>query len=62
MTNTIGTKSSMSAMFGSTIFGNAKQMFKAVAEAATAPAEPTPAPAETAARKGRRGTLLDSYA
>ncbi|MEU4422312.1 hypothetical protein AB0F81_16930 [Actinoplanes sp. NPDC024001] len=62
MTNTIGSNSSMASM-ASSVFGSARQVFKAVADAASAPdAGDKQVAAEAAAKRGRRGTVLDCYA
>jgi hypothetical protein len=62
MTNTIGSNSSMASM-ASSVFGSARQAFKAMAEAATNPEAAADKQAgETAAKRGRRGTVLDCYA
>ncbi|BEL02385.1 hypothetical protein Q0Z83_005760 [Actinoplanes sichuanensis] len=63
MTNTIGTRAT--SLFGnaSSLLGSTKDAFKAMAEAAVNTQGDSPAAiAETAARKGRRGTVLDRYA
>ncbi|MFC4065439.1 hypothetical protein [Actinoplanes subglobosus] len=70
MTNSIGTRGNSflgnaSTMLGSasTMLGSAKEAFKAMADAAVNnPAESPAAIAATAAKKGRRGTVLDRYA
>jgi hypothetical protein len=63
MTNTIGSNSSMASM-ASSVFGSARQAFKAMAVAATSPegGGDEQAGAESAAKRGRRGTVLDCYA
>jgi hypothetical protein len=63
MTNSISTNVSSVAGLANSVLGSAKQAFKAMAEAAVNPSAESPAAvAEAAARKGRRGTVLDRYA
>ncbi|BCJ40338.1 hypothetical protein GCM10010168_31970 [Actinoplanes ianthinogenes] len=60
--NTVsGNTSSITAM-ATSVFGNARQAFKAMADAAVSPDAATEAQAAAAtAGKGRRGTILDRY-
>jgi hypothetical protein len=61
--NTVSGNSSSMASLATSVFGNAREAFKAMAEAATNP-EPgaEPGAAERAVRKGaRRGVALDRY-
>jgi hypothetical protein len=63
MTNSIGTRGT--SLFGNatSLLGSTKDAFKAMAEAAVNTQGESPgAITEAAARKGRRGTVLDRYA
>jgi hypothetical protein len=63
MTNSISPRST--SLFGNatSILGSAKDAFKAMAEAAVNTQGESPAAnAGTAAKQGRRGTVLDRYA
>ncbi|WP_433790298.1 hypothetical protein [Actinoplanes sp. CA-252034] len=63
MTNSIGPRAA--SLFGNatSLLGSTKDAFKAMADAAVNTQGESPAAiAETAARKGRRGTVLDRYA
>ena len=68
MTNPIGSNASSAAAKAASIFGNARQALKSMAEAATAgpdsetgpePAAESPAPSPV---KSRQGRTLDRYA
>ncbi|GAA4938747.1 hypothetical protein [Actinoplanes utahensis] len=64
MTNSISSSNRPSVTsLATSVFGNAREAMKAIADAATSPSAESPAAtAETAAKKGRRGVSLDRYA
>ena len=62
MTNTIGSNSSSMASMASSVFGSARQAFKAMADAATSNDGAGKQAAEAAPKRGRIGTVLDCYA
>ncbi|MEU4161250.1 hypothetical protein [Actinoplanes sp. NPDC026670] len=63
MTNTIGTRATSILGNASSLLGSTKDAFKAMAEAAVnTQAESSAAVAQEAAKRGRRGTVLDRYA
>jgi hypothetical protein len=64
MTNSISSSNAPSvAGLANSVLGSAKQALKAMAVAAVNPSAESPAAvAEAAAKKGRRGTVLDRYA
>jgi hypothetical protein len=64
MTNTIGSNGSSMASMASSVLGSARHAFKAMAEAATNSESDAQSKAagENAAKRGRRGTVLDCYA
>ncbi|MEV0897501.1 hypothetical protein [Actinoplanes sp. NPDC049802] len=63
MTNSIGSNVTSMTARATSLFGGAKDAFKAIADAAVNPQAESPAAvAEASARKGRRGTILDRYA
>ena len=61
MTSSVGTGTGSMTSMASSLFGSAKQAFKAMAEA-TASTDEVHSATETATKPGRRGTVLDQYA
>ena len=61
MTSSVGTSTGSMASMASSVFGSAKQALKSIAEAAAPAVEDTRVAAQTPARGGRRGTVLDRY-
>ena len=59
--NTVSGNTSSLASMATSVLGNARQAFKAMADAAVSTEPGTSAPAEATAGKGRRGTILDRY-
>ncbi|MEU4623750.1 hypothetical protein AB0G04_27740 [Actinoplanes sp. NPDC023801] len=62
MTNSISSNVSSVAGLANSVLGSAKQAFKAMADAAVNPSAESPAAVAEAAKRGRRGTVLDRYA
>ena len=63
MTNSIGTRATSFLGNATSLLGSTKDAFKALGEAAVNTQGESPAgTAGTAAKKGRRGTVLDRYA
>jgi hypothetical protein len=63
MTNSIGPRATSLLGNATSVLGSARDAFKAIAEAAVNTQGESPAvSAESTARKGRRGTVLDRYA
>jgi hypothetical protein len=59
--NSVSGNSSSFASMATSVLGNARQAFKAMADAATSPEDASEAATVQANGKGRRGTLLDRY-
>ncbi|TWG20538.1 hypothetical protein FHX34_10366 [Actinoplanes teichomyceticus] len=60
--NTVSGNASSMASMASSVLGNARQAFKAMAQAAASPEPGAGAAAtESVAKRGRRGTILDRY-
>lgn len=60
MNSVSGNTSSLTSM-ATSVFGNARQALKAMADAAVSTEPSTARATEATAGKGRRGTLLDRY-
>ena len=59
--NSVSGNASSIASMATSVLGNARQAFKAMADAATSPEAGNEAATVPANGKGRRGTILDRY-